>query len=76
MPYFHGSQEFKRQHIWLELLKDYDVIINYHLGKANAVAGALSQKTLSVLRALNTRLMLVDDDYILSKLKTKPTLLQ
>jgi hypothetical protein len=27
----------------LELIKDYDLGINYHLGKANVVAEALSQ---------------------------------
>jgi hypothetical protein len=31
-----------RQHRWLELIKDYDLEINYHLGKANVVADALS----------------------------------
>jgi hypothetical protein len=29
----------------LELIKDYDLGINYHLGKANLVADALSQKS-------------------------------
>jgi hypothetical protein len=33
-----------RQCKWLELIKDYDVGINYHLGKANVVADALSHK--------------------------------
>nr|GEY42738.1 reverse transcriptase domain-containing protein [Tanacetum cinerariifolium] len=33
-----------RQHRWLELLSDYDCEIRYHLGKANVVADALSQK--------------------------------
>jgi len=33
-----------RQRRWLELIKDYDVGINYHLGKANVVADALSRK--------------------------------
>jgi hypothetical protein len=28
---------------WLELIKDYDLRINYHLGKANVVADALSR---------------------------------
>jgi hypothetical protein len=33
-----------RQRRWLELIKDYDLGINYHLGKANVVADALSCK--------------------------------
>jgi hypothetical protein len=33
-----------RQHWWLELIKDYDVGINYHPGKADVVADALSRK--------------------------------
>ena len=33
-----------RQRRWLELIKDYDVGINYHPEKANVVADALSQK--------------------------------
>nr|GFC35959.1 retrotransposable element Tf2 [Tanacetum cinerariifolium] len=34
-----------RQRCWLELLKDYDTYIQYHLGKANVVADALSRKS-------------------------------
>ncbi|XP_070015275.1 uncharacterized protein [Nicotiana sylvestris] len=33
---------------WLELLKDYDITILYHLGKANVVADALSRKAVSM----------------------------
>jgi hypothetical protein len=34
-----------RQRRWLELIKDYDLGINYHPGKANVVADALSQRS-------------------------------
>jgi hypothetical protein len=33
-----------RQRRWLELIKEYDLEIHYHLGKANVVADALSHK--------------------------------
>jgi hypothetical protein len=33
-----------RQRRWLEMIKDYDLEVHYHPGKANVVADALSQK--------------------------------
>jgi hypothetical protein len=34
-----------RQRRWLELIKDYELEIHYHPGKANVVADALSRKS-------------------------------
>jgi hypothetical protein len=34
-----------RQRMWLELIKDYDLGINYYLGKANVMADALSHRS-------------------------------
>jgi hypothetical protein len=33
-----------RQRRWLELIKDYELEVHYHSGKANVVADALSHK--------------------------------
>jgi hypothetical protein len=41
---FTQKDLYLRQHRWLELTKDYDLEIHYHLGKANLVADALSRK--------------------------------
>ena len=34
-----------RQQRWLELIKDYNLEVHYHPGKANVVADTLSQKS-------------------------------
>jgi hypothetical protein len=34
-----------RHQRWLELIKDYNLGINYHPGKANVIADALSRRT-------------------------------
>ncbi|KAA3477565.1 reverse transcriptase [Gossypium australe] len=65
-----------RQRRWLELLKDYELVIDYHPGKANVVADALSRKSLFTLRALNTQLALSDDGSLIAELKARPLFLQ
>jgi len=47
LKYLFDQKELNmRQRRWLELLKDYDFRLNYHPGKANVVADALSRKML------------------------------
>ena len=41
-----------RQQRWLELVKDYDCEILYHLGKANCVADALSKKSMATVMSI------------------------
>ncbi|XP_050229187.1 uncharacterized protein LOC126678328 [Mercurialis annua] len=47
LKYIFDQRELHlRQRRWLELLKDYDCSIQYHPGKSNIVANALSRKVL------------------------------
>ena len=59
----------------MELIKDYDCVIDYHPGKANVVADALSRKSAQTLRAFNAHLSLSDDSAIVAELIAKPDLL-
>ena len=53
LKYLPSQREFNlRQCRWMELFKDYDCVIDYHPGKANVVAEALSRKSVQTLRAL------------------------
>jgi hypothetical protein len=46
LKYMFTQKELNmRQRRWLELIKDYDLSLQYHPGKANVVADALSRKS-------------------------------
>ena len=46
LKYIFTQKELNlRQRRWLELIKDYDMKLHYHPGKANVVADVLSRKT-------------------------------
>ena len=78
-----------RQRRWLELIKDYDLEILYHPGKANVVADALSRKKqvnvaamitsqkeiIEDLRRLDVEVVLEEVEVRLSRLRIQPDLL-
>ena len=65
-----------RQRRWLELFKDYDCIIDYHLRKANVVADALSRKTMAAMSLQYSDWRLADDGAMLAQLEAQPVLKQ
>lgn len=53
LKYLFTQKELNmRQRRWLELIKDYDLDIQYHEGKANVVADALSRKSSHSVNAM------------------------
>ena len=78
-----------RQRRWVELIKDYECTIEYHPGKANVVADALSRKStgsisylkavylpkLVELRSLGVRLELTDMGALLVTFHICPVLI-
>ena len=76
LKYLPSQRELNlRQRRWMELIKDYDCVIDYHPGKANVVADALSRKSIRTLRALNAHLSLYDDGTVVAELIARPSLL-
>ena len=63
-----------RQGRWLELFKDYDCIIDYHPGKANIVANALSRKTVVAMSLQYSDWRLGNDGAMLAQLEAQPVL--
>ena len=87
LKYLMDQKEMNlRQMRWLELIKDYDCVIDYHPGKANVVVDALNRKSSSSLahiraiqtplqnesRSLPVDLMIDDNDLLVAHLKVKP----
>jgi hypothetical protein len=77
-----------RQRRWVELLKDYDCTIDYHPGKANVVADALSRKSnatlahiqvtylplLLELRSMRTEFKMDGQNALIANLRVRPLL--
>ena len=91
LNYFFTQKELNmRQRSWLELIRDYDCSINYHLGKANMVVNALSQKSSGFLAPLLTtqkeiindlerigiEIVMGDSQAFMASLTIQPTLIE
>ena len=77
LKYFLTQKDLNlRQRQWLELFKDYDCIINYHPGKVNVVADALSRKMISALNLKDYDWIFAPDGALLAQLKVIPDLNQ
>jgi hypothetical protein len=70
LKYFFTQSELNmRQYKWSELIKDYDLEIHYHPGKANVVADALSRKSYYNSLVAKERLPKLHEEF--EKLKIK-----
>ena len=76
LKYLPSQRELNlRQRRGMELIKDYNCVIDYHPRKANVVANALSRKTVQTFRALNAHLSLLDDGTVVAELIARPKML-
>ena len=90
LQYIFTKKELNlRQCWWLELIKDYDCMIEYHSGKANVVAEALSRKPegsydylhivylplLIELRSFGVQLQVADTGTLLASFYVRPLLM-
>ena len=65
-----------RHRRWLELFKDYDCIVDYHLGKSNVVVDALRRKTVATLSLQHNDWRITADGALLAQLRAQPALKQ
>ncbi|XP_031394177.1 uncharacterized protein LOC116205681 [Punica granatum] len=90
LKYLFTQKELNlRQRRWMELIKDYDCTINYHPGKANVVADALSRKSsarlagmwsvhntlINELRSLEVKLEATSSGTLMAIYDVKPVLI-
>jgi hypothetical protein len=62
-----------RQRRWLELIKDYDLEVHYHPGKANVVADALSRKAQCNCMSMDARVTTLCDELCKLNLEVVPS---
>jgi hypothetical protein len=86
LKYIFSQKELNmRQRRWVELIKDYDLGIHYHPGKANVVANALSREPCSLNAMLKAEQPTLCEDFerfglelvspgFLANLEVRPTL--
>ncbi|GMI66021.1 hypothetical protein HRI_000271400 [Hibiscus trionum] len=77
LKYLMSQKELNlRQRRWVEFLKDYDLTIEYHPGKANVVVDAFSKKVAVELRAMFASLSISRDGGLAAELQVKQSLVQ